>query len=137
MISLTLNILLQAAAVTAGSQDYATAYRETTENGRPMVVLVGADWCPACQQMKAAAIPELQKRGELTRFAFAHVNMDQQSELAGRLMSGGPIPQLILFHKTDSGWKREQLTGAHGVGDIQAFLNLAKDSSAPKLSRRE
>jgi thioredoxin-like negative regulator of GroEL len=137
MIHLTLNILLQAAAVTAGGQDYATAYQTTITTGQPLVVLVGADWCPGCQQMKHSAIPQVEKLGGLSRFQFAIVNTDQQSELAGRLMQGGTIPQLILFHKTDTGWKRQQLTGTQDVSAIQAFLSQAEDASAVKLSRRD
>jgi thiol-disulfide isomerase/thioredoxin len=137
MIQLTLNILLHAAAVTAGGQDYATAYQETAETGRPLVVLIGAEWCPGCRVMKHSAIPELEKKGGLSNVSFAYVNADHQSKLAGKLMQGTSIPQLILYHKTDSGWKRQQLTGAHSVSDIQAFLGQATESSVPKLSSRQ
>ncbi len=136
MIQLTLNILLHAAAVTAGGQDYATAYKETAETGRPLVVLIGADWCPGCRLMKHAAMPELEKKGGLSNVSYAYVNADHQSKLAGKLMQGSSIPQLILYHKTDAGWKRQQLTGAHSVSDIQAFLGQATESSVPKISSR-
>jgi thioredoxin-like negative regulator of GroEL len=137
MIHLTLNILLQAAAVTAGGKDYATAYKETTESGRPLVVLVGADWCPGCRQMKYSAIPELEKKGGLSKVSFAYVNTDEQGALAGKLMQGSSIPQLIVYHKTDSGWKRQQLTGAHGASDIQAFLERASGVALPQVSSRQ
>ncbi len=137
MIHLTLNILLQAAAISAGGQDYATAYKETTETGRPLVVLVGADWCPGCRQMKNSAIPELEKKGGLSKVSFAYVNTDEQSALAGKLMQGSSIPQLILYHKTDKGWKRQQLTGAHAPSDIQAFLQRAADDATPQISSRQ
>lgn len=136
MIQLTLNILLQAAAVTAGGQDYATAYKEMTETGRPLVVLIGADWCPGCRVMKQAAMPELEKQGGLSNVAYAYVNADHQSKLAGKLMQGTSIPQLILYHKTPSGWQRQQLTGAQSVTDIEAFLQRANESSVPKISSR-
>lgn len=138
MISMTINLVLQAAALTAGTHDYATAFRETNESGRPLVILIGADWCPGCRQMKYTAIPEVEKKGGLSKVAYAYVNTDQQSSLAGKLMKGGSIPQLIMYHKTDSGWKRRQLTGAHSVSDIQAFLAVAGDeASADKLSSRQ
>src|SRR3990172_11740131 len=134
MIKLTLSMLLQAAAVTAGAQDYATAFQETSESGRPLVVLIGADWCPGCRQMKYSAIPELEKQGGLEKVAFAYVNTDDESALAGKLMKGGSIPQLIMYHKTDSGWKRRQLTGAHSVSAIQAFLDRGGDRPVAELS---
>jgi thiol-disulfide isomerase/thioredoxin len=135
-IQLTLNILLQAAAITAGGQDYATAYRETQESGRPLVVLVGADWCPGCRTMKYSTMPALEKNGGLNGVSVAYVNADDQSELAGKLMRGSSIPQLIVYHKTEGGWKRQQLTGAHSASDVQALLDRASDASAPKVSSR-
>jgi thioredoxin-like negative regulator of GroEL len=137
MIQLTLNLLMQAAAVTAGGQDYATAFKETADTGRPLVVLIGADWCPGCRQMKYTAIPEVEKKGGLSKVAFAYVNTDQQSDLAGKLMQGGSIPQLVMYQKTETGWKRQQLTGAQSPSDIQAFLDRAKEAPIAELSSRE
>ena len=136
MVHLTLNILLQAAAVTAGGEDYATAYRQTSESGRPLVVLVGADWCPGCLQMKHTAMPEVERQGGLEGVTFAYVNTDKDSALASKLMKGGSIPQLILYHKTDSGWKRQQLTGAQSPSVIRSFIQRGIDASVPKLSSR-
>ncbi len=137
MMQLTLNILLQAAAVAAGGQDYATAHRETNETGRPLVILVGAEWCPGCRQMKYSAIPEVAKRGGLSKVSFAYVNTDEDHQLASKLMQGNSIPQLIMFHKTETGWKRTQLTGAHAAGDIEAFLEKGNDGAVPKISSRQ
>jgi thioredoxin-like negative regulator of GroEL len=135
MSHLTLNILLQVATLTAAGRDYATAYHETAETGRPLVVLIGADWCPGCQQMKYSAIPELEKKGGLNKVSFAIVNTDQQSELAGKLMRGGSIPQLVMYHKTQTGWARQQLTGAHSATEIQSFLAQAAEAAdASQLS---
>src|SRR5205823_806276 len=114
-----------------------TAYKDTTQSGRPLVVLIGADWCPGCRQMKYSAIPELERKGGLDKVAFAYVNTDQQSVLAGKLMQGGSIPQLVVYQKTDSGWKRQQLTGAHSVADIQAFLDRTAETPVTKLTSSE
>lgn len=137
MIQVTLNILLQAAAITAGGQDYATAYRETNETGKPLVVLVGADWCPGCRQMKYSAIPEVEKKGGLNNVNFVYLNSDEDSQLAGKLMKGGSIPQLIMYHKTDEGWKRQQLTGAQAVSEIERFIERGVDAAVPKISSRQ
>jgi thioredoxin-like negative regulator of GroEL len=134
MIHLMLNLLLQAAAVAGPARDYTSAYYETERTGRPLVVLIGADWCPGCQQMKQSAIPELEKKGGLKKVSFAYVNSDHQSSLAGKLMQGSSIPQLIMFHKTESGWIRQQMTGAHSVSDIQAFLAQAVEPNVDRLS---
>jgi thioredoxin-like negative regulator of GroEL len=137
MIHLTLGILLQAAAFAGTSHDYTTAFQQSTESGRPLVVLVGADWCPGCRQMKYTTIPQLEKQGGLREVSFAYVNTDEDRELAGRLMRGGSIPQLVMYHKTADGWKREQLTGAQSTSSIQSFLAKAADESGERLSQRE
>ena len=137
MVSLTLTMLLQAAVIAPASNDYDTAFKQTEETGRPLVVLIGADWCPGCRQMKYTTLPELEKKGGLRNVAFAHVNTDRQSELAGKLMRGSSIPQLVMFRKTDTGWKRQQLTGAQSTSSIEAFIDRATDSPAAKLSSRQ
>jgi len=137
MIQLTLNVLVQAAVVTAGGGDYAAAYHQAVQTGQPLVVLVGADWCPGCQQMKNAAIPELEKKGGLNKVVLAHVNTDRQSQLAGKLMQGSSIPQLVMFYKTDAGWKRQHMTGARSAGDIQTFLDKATRLPVANLTIRE
>jgi len=136
VIQLTMNVLLQAAALTAVGQDYATAYRQAAESGRPLVILIGADWCPGCRQMKYTAIPELEKSGGLRKTAFAYVNADQQSDLAGKLMKGASIPQLVVYRKTESGWMRQQLTGAHSASAIKSFLDQASEAPVAELSSR-
>jgi thiol-disulfide isomerase/thioredoxin len=137
MVHLTLNILLQAATVAAGgTQDYATAYKETQESGRPLVVLVGAEWCPGCRTMKQSVIPQLEKQGGLANVEYAYVNADDQSKLAGQLMQGSTIPQLILYHKTDNGWKRQRIIGARAASEVQAFIETATTAEVPQISSR-
>ena len=62
------------------------------------------------------------------RTLIERVNSDKQHELAGKLMQGQSIPQLILFRKTATGWSREQLTGAHSVQETQSFISRSADS---------
>lgn len=137
MMQMTLTALVHAAVVTAGSHDYATAYHQAVDSGRPLVVLVGADWCPGCQQMKNAAIPELEKKGGLKKVVFTQVNTERDSKLAGQLMQGSSIPQLVMFYKTGGGWKRQHLTGARSAGDIQVFLEKASQAPVDDLTSQE
>ena len=123
MSTLMLTVLVQAATLGATPDgEYKDAYHASRESGKPLVVLVGADWCPGCQRMKGSVLPELGRRGVLRRVAFARINSDQQSKLARTIMSGETIPQLILYHKTPEGWKRQQLIGAQSVDKVEAFL---------------
>lgn len=137
MTHLTLSVLLQAAALSAGTHDYATAFKQTAETGKPLVVLVGADWCPGCRQMKYTTIPQLEKKGGLRNVVFAYVNTDEDRSLAGKLMQGSSIPQLVMYTKTGDGWKRQQLTGAQSESSVEAFIANAAQEPTAELTQRQ
>jgi thioredoxin-like negative regulator of GroEL len=120
--ALTLSLLLQISAFTTDGNHYAKAYETTLSTGQPLVVLVGAEWCPACQQMKNSVIPQVKRQGGLDQVAFCYVNTDADHSLAGKLMKGGSIPQLIMYRKTATGWTRQQLNGAHGAEETRDFI---------------
>ena len=121
-MNMALSIVLQASMVATSHQGYTEAYHKTKSTGKSLVVLVGADWCPGCVQMKNRIMPQVEKKGGLNNVEVAYVNSDNDSDLAGKLLSGGMIPQLIVYKKTARGWHREQLTGAHSVGETKQFL---------------
>lgn len=133
MTTISLAIALQAAVLTTGAAPtYAEAHAQQKETGKPLVVLIGADWCPACQTMKNSAMPTVQKRGALSKVSYAVINTDHQGKLARQMMSGGSIPQLVMYRQTAKGWKRESLTGAQDPATIEAFINRgAADTVTP------
>ena len=131
-----ISLVLQASIVATGANTYPVAYEKTNETGQPLVVLVGADWCPACVQMKNNIMPQVEKQGGLAKVNFAYINTDQQNDLAKKLMKGGSIPQLIMFRKTrNGGWLRRQLNGAHSVNETQTFVSKVEEAKAaqPKV----
>jgi thioredoxin-like negative regulator of GroEL len=116
-------LLLNISALTTGDQTYTQAYNiAISDSSRPLVVLVGADWCPACQAMKTSVLPQVQQLGGLNNVSFAMVNVDRESTIAQGLMEGNSIPQLVMFVKTDKGWSRRQLTGNQSVSAVQGFV---------------
>jgi len=123
MTTISLAIVLHAAAFATGAQTYAEAHAQQKETGRPLVVLIGADWCPACQTMKNNALPQVAKRGALSKVSYAVVNTDQEGTLARQMMNGGSIPQLVMFRETNNGWRRETLVGSQDPASIEAFIN--------------
>lgn len=129
----------QTAIKSADAIAYADAYKQTVETGKPLVVLVGASWCPACQSMKTSIMPTVAAQGGLDKVAFAYVNTDQQKELAGKLMEGGLIPQLVMFEKTDNGWKQTRLVGAQSVSAVVSFVvgSAERSSVASKTQVQE
>jgi thioredoxin-like negative regulator of GroEL len=102
--------------------DFATALGQSLTHERPLVVLVGADWCPACRRMKTKVLPQAASAGTLGEVEFAYVNTDRQPELAGRLLQSGSVPQLIRLEKTAAGWVRDRLVGAQSVKKVTSFI---------------
>ncbi len=132
----TLALMLQISLVATSSNNYDAAYKNTNETGRPLVVLVGADWCPGCRTMKQSVIPQLEKNGKLQQVAFATVNTDLQGPLAESLMKGGSIPQLIMYVKTDKGWDRKQMIGAHSPSEVEAFIKQGVAQTAQQQTMK-
>jgi hypothetical protein len=125
--TLTLATVLQMSILVAGadaqdSSSYAAAHRQSARTGQPMIVLVGADWCPACVEMKDQVLPKLQRRGVLRKVAFALVNFDRQTKLGRQLTGGGPIPQIIMYRRTRDGWRQRKLIGGQNVEAVSRFI---------------
>jgi thiol-disulfide isomerase/thioredoxin len=121
-MSLGLVVVLQAAFLAGSAETYSEAHKATTEKGYPLVVVVGASWCPACQELKSKVIPELKRHGVLHDVAFAQVDLDEEKELATKLTEGGPIPQIVVYRKTPVGWRLRRLVGGHDVRTVEQFI---------------
>jgi thiol-disulfide isomerase/thioredoxin len=118
-----LQTVVLAANPSGSSQSYDQAFEASKASNKPLVVLVGADWCPACQVMKNASMPVVQKDGVMQEVNFTVVDADRDAALARQVMEGGgSIPQLIMFHKTATGWQRERLVGGQSPSAIINFL---------------
>lgn len=130
MNSIVLTALLQVSLLATGADSYDQAYQVTQETGKPLVILVGADWCPGCQTMRNTVMPQVASRGDLKNVSFAHVNTDRDGTLARQLMSGNLIPQLVMYTKTESGWKIDRLVGAQSPEAVEAFLGRAAPAQA-------
>jgi thioredoxin-like negative regulator of GroEL len=88
--------------------------------------------------MKYSTLPSLERRGGLNKVNFAYVNTDDDSALAGKLMKGGSIPQLVMFQKkADGSWSRKQLTGAQSASAVEQFLGTAETAAATNASVRQ
>jgi thiol-disulfide isomerase/thioredoxin len=106
----------------AHGETYTQAHRLTTRTGRPMVVLVGAEWCPACKVMKDTVIPAVKKRGGLNKVSFAVVDIDEEKELGKTLINRGPIPQLLMYRRTPLGWRLRRIVGGQSVKSVETFV---------------
>jgi thioredoxin-like negative regulator of GroEL len=120
------------------TESYEEAHRQTLQTGRPMVVMVGAEWCPACKAMEANVLPEMRNRGLLRRVAFALVDLDRDGEIGPKLTAGGPIPQLIVFRKTADGWKNRRLIGSQSIEAVEEFIgqDVAASEAEQKAAKK-
>ena len=119
-------VVLQHLILAANPSAYHAALQEAQTQHKPLLVLVGADWCPGCQTMKQQVLPDLARRGALRTVSFATVNADTEADLARQLMQGSSIPQLIVFcRKPDGEWHREQLTGESSESDVKSLIARA------------
>ena len=110
------------------------------KTGKPMLVMVSTEWCPACQVMKRRIMPQIRERGLLNRVAFATVNPDQENELSHQLIGSGPIPELVMYRKTPRGWIRRVLVGGQSVESVEQFINqgtVADDDAAKNTEATE
>jgi len=123
MANIILVALVQVSALAADQQDFDQAYHESLTTGRPLIVLVGAGWCSACQKMNNSILPQVAKSGGLNKVVFTYVDFDRQRQLASRLSRGGSIPQLIRFDRTSAGWTSRHLIGARSPREVHDFIN--------------
>jgi len=118
---------------------YSEAHRMTVETKKPLLVLVGAQWCGPCKQLKTEVLPQLRQRAVFRKVVFTQVDVDRESELARQITGGGPVPQIVLYRNTGEGWVRRKLVGVQSVERLEQFINenLQSDPSGDSGERDE
>ena len=124
-LSMTLNVSMTGDS--AADHDYTLAYKRSIQENKPLMVVVGADWCPACTQLKDSTLQTMRQSGELEEVNVAVVDRDRDPELARRLMKGeNRIPQVIVFSKDSAGrWQSRKLTGYQSPQPIRSLIRRA------------
>jgi thioredoxin-like negative regulator of GroEL len=131
MVGVTAAIVLQQMILMA-DPSYQVALKEAQVQQRPLLVLVGATWCPGCQTMKQQVLPSLARRGGLKEVSFASVDADSEAATARQLMRGSAIPQLIVFSQMPDGqWHRDQIVGETSEAQVQSLIARALKVQAP------
>ena len=128
-------LLVLACSLRARGDDlsYADAYAQA-QKGRPLLVMVSTEWCPACQVMKRRIMPQVKGLPLFGRVVYATVNPDNEGELSRSLIGNGPIPQLILFRRQAGKWSRTALVGAQTVETVTGLIERGTipEAEAPK-----
>lgn len=128
MLSVILALLL--GSVTSEdslNQSYADAYAESVQEEKPLMVVVGAPWCPACNVLRESTITPMVKTGEMTDVSIAVIDKDAEPELVEQLTEGEKmLPQIIVFSKSDSGaWQRRRLMGFQPKQPVRSLIRRA------------
>ena len=131
MISLILSLIFLGTSPSSTDQkpedqDYATAYKQSLDEQKPLMVIVGAPWCPACNVLKETTLKEMKKNGDLEAVSLTLVNRDEQPELAKQLTNGVTvIPQIIVYTPEQNGWKRRKLLGFQSSQPVRSLIRRA------------
>lgn len=128
MVSLLLAVLL--VSVTSEQnlqQNYADAYKQSVAENKPLMVVVGAPWCPACNVLKDTTLKSMATSGELDAVSLVMINRDEAPELAQQLTKGvRTLPQIIVFSKENTGqWKRRRLMGFQTRQPVRTLIRSA------------
>ncbi|MFA5056499.1 MAG: thioredoxin family protein [Opitutaceae bacterium] len=73
------------------TERYSLASDAAKRDGRPLLVIVTADWCTPCKQVHEW-LPQLRRKGHV-----ACVNLDREQAFANQLTGPGSIPRMAVF----------------------------------------
>ena len=107
---------------------YEIAYRKARDERKPLLILVGADWCPACKTLKTDTIVPMKESGALKEVVYTQLDKDAHPELANEVMQGKILPQLVVFCQSDTGWKRFSLTGMQTENRVKELIRKASEA---------
>lgn len=111
---------------------YDVAYRKAQEEKKPLVVLVGAEWCAACKTMKNDTIAPMKASGQFKEVVYTQIDKDSHPELAQQIMQGNTLPQIVVFCESDKGWKKFSLTGMQTAPRVKELMKRAFDVLPPR-----
>jgi len=132
LLSLISVVLIMTAVVAAPPTTYQAALKDAQAKEQPLLVLIGATWCPGCQTMKQTVLPLAERQGVMQAVSYVTVDADSDRDIASQLMRGTMIPQLIVFAKTPEGkWHREQITGETSVAQVKSLISRAVIAQKP------
>lgn len=96
--------------------DYATAYAAAQHTGKPLIVLIGAKWCPPCCQARQHE-PVFRRLGH-----YAHLDVDRDGQFAAKIRGALPMPVLLVYRwqQAKREWRVEQRLS--GLDKIEAWI---------------
>lgn len=104
---------------------YEEAYAQAERERKPLLVVVSAKWCGACQVLKRDTILPMRQDSEFKDAVVCIVDKDDRPELAAQIMKGDKLPQTVVFSKQPSGWKRVSVVGFVSRSRVGELLRRA------------
>ncbi len=126
MYALLVSVVLLCAAPDHSYNDAVDVHNDT---GKPLVVLIHAEWCGPCRQMQKQVIPKVRN---LDKAAYGELDYDQHTDTARSMMVGGSVPQLIVYVKKNGEYIKTVYHGSRTAVQIEAIINGAYLQSFPK-----
>jgi thiol:disulfide interchange protein len=127
MVSIFLAVVLS--SVTSDQslqQNYADAYAQSVKEEKPLMVVVSAPWCNACNVLKESTIRPMADSGELDNVSLTVIDRDNDPDLAKQLTEGEEmLPQIIVYTKDNGRWKRRKLLGYQPKQPVRSLLRKA------------
>lgn len=128
MVSLLLAaVFFSVTSETVPQQNYADAYKRSVMEDKPLMIVVGAPWCPACNVLKDTTLSPMVDSGELDDVSLVMINRDEDPELANQVTNGvRTLPQIIVYSKEETGkWTRRRLVGFQTRQPIRTLIRRA------------
>ena len=135
MVHVALALLLAVTGESANNLDYETAFAKAEKEKKPLLILVGAPWCASCQVMKRDTIEPMRAAGELDGVVVTYIDKDERPELAGQLMKGDTLPQVVMYCKEENNWKRLSLTGMQSRNRMTELIGKVANLAPGRIIR--
>ncbi len=142
MTGIALAALLQVSLAVSDTPTTTTLYEQAVkrsiESGRPVLVLIGADWCHYCKVVQRDVLPVLKERGMMEKVEYVYLDYDRDRDLVSRTQRGEIIPEMVMFRKTAEGWKRSDLSGGYKIEEVEGFIKATlKEADAAVAKKPE
>lgn len=134
MLHLAMALMFAATNASDKPLQYEDAFAKADKEEKPLLIIVGAQWCASCQIMKKETMQPMKDSGALDKVVVTYIDKDKRPELAEKLMRGPTLPQVVVYSKNTGSWKRYSVTGMQSKKRVAELLGRAT-GSGPQIIR--